>query len=102
MIKYALFASLFSFALVAPTLAEDIYSPGLNWKDISADLKDLHQDFKDLHAAQTQLSDGLKAGTLSDTQVKTLLTEMHNDRADIRHDIIDLKNDGVIIHRPKH
>ena len=44
----------------------------------------------------------MKAGTLSDAQVRADLADIRKDRIDIRNDIRDLKEDGVTLHKGKH
>lgn len=100
--KFALLAPLFALTIATPALAEDWSAPHLNWKDVSSDLKDLHADVKDLRADRARLYEGLKAGTLSQAQVKSDLADIRRDKIEIHNDIKDLRHDGVVLVKGKH
>ena len=108
--KCALGAALICF-VVTPVFAGDT---GLNWTDISKDLKDLKADYKDLKADYKDLktdkqdfwnaikNNNLGAAANYAADIAADKKDILADKQDIRADIKDLKNDGVTIPHGKH
>jgi len=108
--KWTVAAALLCFA-ANPVLAGDA---GLNWTDISKDLKDLKADYKDLKTDQADLKNDklqfkdaiangkLEAASKYATDIAADKKDIVADRRDIRADIKDLKHDGVTLPKGKH
>ena len=107
--KLAVGAAFVCFA-VTPGLAGEV---GLNWTDISKDLKDLKADYKDLKADRTdlkndklQFQNAIANGNLAAASkyAADIAADKHDilaDKRDIHADRKDLKHDGVTLPKGK-
>ena len=107
--KLAVGAAFVCFA-VTPGLAGDV---GLNWTDISKDLKDLKADYKDLKADRAdlkndklQFQNAIANGNLAAASkyAADIAADKHDifaDKRDIHADRKDLKHDGVTLPKGK-